>query len=112
MTRQSCVKLEDWALSSGKWDPRYIQDLNIGDITFVLCDLEGGAVPQTCLPYFISPLQFKGLMQQDSIVGTPGWTSPQILFTGTKYAAPIVIVDKIPNYASKNELKWTTAYLA
>ena len=102
------VNLKEWALSSGKWPAEYINNLNIGDIAMVLCDKEDEAIPLSCIPYFINPMQFKGLFQKDEIDGLPGWTSPQITFNGQKMAAPIIVVTKVKSMIAYNELEWTT----
>lgn len=107
VNRLSCVNLVAWAKEQGKWTDSYIDALGIGDIELVVLDKTGSAVPNDCIPYFCSRLQYQGLFHKDSYTGLVGWTSPQIEFDGTKQAAPIVVTG-----TEGNELKWTIPALA
>ena len=108
VSRLSCVNLVEWAKGSGKWTDAYIDSLGLGDIELVVLDKTGNAVPDDCIPYFCSRLQYQGLFYKDTYTGLVGWTSPQIEFDGTKQAAPIVVTGT----TTENELKWTIPALA
>ena len=69
------MNLSSWALDNG-WTSEELNKIDrVEDICLCKCD-KSTAVPDSCIPYFISKAKIEELFLKGNVNGCIGWRSP------------------------------------